>query len=54
VITPPWCDHTISKKWTFVHTENDLFTPSKFVHAIKKIVHTVKIVLTLTRFSSHH
>jgi hypothetical protein len=21
-----WCDHTFSKKWTFVHTENDLFT----------------------------
>ena len=26
------CDHTISKKWTFVHTENVLITPSTFDH----------------------
>jgi L-aminopeptidase/D-esterase-like protein len=41
------CDHTISKKWTFDHNENDLFTPSKFVHTVKMFVHTVKILFTL-------
>jgi hypothetical protein len=49
-----WCDHTFSKKWTFVHTENDLFTSSKFVHTIKIVVHTVKILFKLSRFISHH
>ena len=41
-----WCDHTFSKKWTFVHTENYLFAPSKFVH-------TVKILFTQSKFCSH-
>ena len=47
-------DHTFSKKWTFLHTENDLFRQSKFVHTIKILVHTVKILFTLLRFISHH
>ena len=40
------CDHTISKKWTFVHTEM-LFTPSNSQN------HTVIILFTSSRCYSH-
>jgi hypothetical protein len=57
------CDRTISKKWTFVHTENVLVTPSKFDHTVKSLFtpskfliipsnffHTIKISFTPLKF----
>ena len=54
------CDHTISKKWTFVHTEisfhhtiNIWSHRKKFVHTINFQNHTVIILFTPSRCWSH-
>ena len=54
------CDHTISKKWTFVHTEisfdhtiNIWSHRKKFVHTINLQDHTVIILFTPCTFWSH-
>ena len=61
------CDHTISKKWTFVHTEISFHHTikiwshrKKFVHTINFLDHTVIILFTpsvdhtLKKICSHH
>ncbi len=47
------CDHTISKKWTFVHTENVLITPSTFDHNVKILLTPSNCLITPSTFCSH-
>ena len=54
------CDHTISKKWTFVHTEisfhhtiNIWSHRKNFDHTINFQYHTVIILITPSKFWSH-